>query len=116
MNDLVIRIVSTGSSLGTAGLASLAGMPWGVVALLVLGALAIALLQAVMPQNSGDRLNWWISFWARKNPPGHQSVVAASDSLDEVENQASDDPSAAPLTAVGSSRYGPTTVRHSHRP
>lgn len=62
------RIGATAASLGSSGLATLAGMPWGIAAVVSSGAMLVMFAGAILPQESGDRLQWWQSFWARKRP------------------------------------------------
>src|SRR5688572_12603349 len=63
------RAIAAVSPFGAGFLANLSGTPWGVTVVISLGVLLVALVCAVMPQESGDRLAWWQSFWARSEPP-----------------------------------------------
>ncbi|MFG2386397.1 hypothetical protein [Streptomyces avermitilis] len=59
---------------------ALAGAPWPMVLTLALAGLLVVLiqsaLQAFIPQDSGDRLEWWRSYWSHRTT-GHPNRSSA---------------------------------------
>lgn len=54
------RILSGATSLGGPIGLSASGAPWPIVFLLTILGLAVICLQSVFPQQSADRLSWWL--------------------------------------------------------
>lgn len=65
MTAFVSKAVASMSPFGAGLVANLSGVPWGATLVITLGALLVALVYAVMPQESPDRLSWWQSLWER---------------------------------------------------
>lgn len=85
MNSLATRVASIGVPMGFGGAAiQFSKMPWGIAALIALGAFIVALTCAVMPQESSDRLSWWQSRWARLDNKGGLPPAAAPETANDV--------------------------------
>ena len=64
----ILTALTAISPFGIGFVSHLSGTPWGVTVVVTLGALLVAFVCAVMPQESSDRLAWWQSYWARGGP------------------------------------------------
>lgn len=77
-----LGVVGTASPLGA--LAWL-GVPWGIIAIIVVLASTAACLNAVFPQNSRDRLEWWQALWAWRLQRAADRTSKSAGSLNEIE-------------------------------
>ena len=91
-------------SLGAFG-SALVGAPWWCVAACVLGFLLLRGLQAVFPQDSADRLEWWKDF-RRRREDGQDPDAAPRTAINAGAPAAGSaaDPAHKPVSAAGGSR------------
>jgi hypothetical protein len=59
--------------MGAAGIVALATAPWWIAAAILAGSVLCALVGMVFPQDSADRLEWWLDRRRnrRRRRPGH---------------------------------------------